>query len=278
MNDPFKVRASSWGSLFDCAHKWEGVHILGMHMPSSGRAQLGTAIHAATAVYDQAALDGAPLRPADVAPVLVDNIHHPEREVDWSVDDSLTPEDAEKIGLALVSRYCLEIAPQYLYVAVEKEVTPWQIDCGNGIAIVITGTLDRSRARAGSSGVGICDLKSGGAAVQKGRAKTKGHAAQVGTYELLYERTTNTPITEPAEIIGLKTKGKPEVATAIIRDARRQLIGTEDQPGLMDYAADMFRSGLFPPNPGSMMCSKKYCARWNACQFKDQENDDNESC
>lgn len=24
----FTVRASSWGRLFDCAHAWEGTHIL----------------------------------------------------------------------------------------------------------------------------------------------------------------------------------------------------------------------------------------------------------
>lgn len=270
MSDPFRVRASSWGSLFDCAHRWEGTHILGLTMPSSARAQLGTAIHAATAVFDQAALDGQPVKPIDVAEVLVDGIYHPDREVDWSVDD-LTQKEAEVIGLNLVTRYCLEIAPRYRYVAVELAVTPWVIDCGNGVAIEITGTLDRSRARAGATGVGICDLKSGGAAVQKGRAKTKGHAPQIGTYELLYERTTGTPVTEPADIIGLKTNGKSEVATGQIIGARDQLIGTEDTPGLMDYAAEMFRSGLFPPNPVSHMCSKKYCARFPVCKFKDEE-------
>lgn len=270
MNDPFKVRASSWAGLFDCAHRWEGTHILGMYMPSSARAQLGTAIHAATAVFDQAVLDGQPVKPVDVSSVLVDQIYNPEREVVWSPDE-ITQKEAEVIGLNLVSRYCLEIAPQYRYVAVELMVTPWVIDCGSGISIELTGTLDRSRARAGAGGVGICDIKSGGTAVQKGRAKTKGHAAQVGTYELLYERTTDTPITEPADIIGLKTNGKPEVATGQIHGAKQQLIGTEDHPGLMDYAVEMFRSGLFPPNPGSMMCGKKYCARWAVCKFKDEE-------
>ncbi|MCT7340572.1 hypothetical protein P4129_07095 [Pseudomonas aeruginosa] len=29
------VRASSWGALFDCAFKWEGVHLLKMRSPSS---------------------------------------------------------------------------------------------------------------------------------------------------------------------------------------------------------------------------------------------------
>ncbi|WP_047236924.1 RecB family exonuclease [Chromobacterium subtsugae] len=271
MSDTYRVRASSWASLFDCAHRWEGTHILGMRMPSSPRAQLGTAIHAATAAFDEAVLAGQAIRPVDVAPVLVDELTSPDREVDWSADE-LTRRDAERIGLQLVTRYCLEIAPRYHYVAVELEVVPWLIDCGGGIVIEIRGTLDRSRARAdGTGGVGICDLKSGVNAVSQGRAKTKGHAPQIGTYELLYERTTGQAVTLSADIIGLKTSGAPEVAVGHIHNAREQLIGSDDSPGLMDYAADMFRSGLFPPNPTSHRCSAKYCARWRVCKFKDDQ-------
>ena len=34
------VRASSWGALFDFAHKWEGEHLQGMRKPAGLRAQL----------------------------------------------------------------------------------------------------------------------------------------------------------------------------------------------------------------------------------------------
>ncbi|WP_337881831.1 PD-(D/E)XK nuclease family protein [Chromobacterium haemolyticum] len=270
-NAAFRVRASSWASLFDCAHRWEGANILDMRMPSSPRAQLGTALHAATAAFDEARMRGEELRALDVVPVLVDELASPERDVDWSADE-LSRRDAEVIGRKLLTRYCQEIAPLYHYVAVELEVVPWRIDCGGGIVIEIRGTLDRSRARAdGAGGVGICDIKSGVNAVTQGRAKTKGHAPQIGTYELLYERTTGQAVTLPADIIGLKTSGAPEVATGQIVGARDQLIGTDDSPGLMDYAADMFRSGLFPPNPTSHLCSAKYCARWKVCKFKDDQ-------
>lgn len=269
MNNAFQVRASSWASLFDCAHRWEGSNILGLRMPSSPRAQLGTALHAATAAYDKAWMQGEKLRALDVVPVLVDELTMPGRDVDWSADE-LSHRDAEVIGRQLLTRYCQEIAPLYHYVAVELEVVPWRIDCGGGIVIEIRGTLDRSRAHAGEAGgVGICDLKSGVSAVTQGRAKTKGHAPQVGTYELLYERTTGQEVTLPADIIGLKTSGAPEVATGQIVGARDQLIGSDDSPGLMDYASEMFRSGLFPPNPTSHLCSAKYCARWPICKFKD---------
>ena len=46
------IRASSWPSLFDCAHRWYFQNIVGLRMPSSGNAALGTAIHAGTAAFD----------------------------------------------------------------------------------------------------------------------------------------------------------------------------------------------------------------------------------
>lgn len=271
MNDAFQVRASSWPALFDCAHRWEGSNILGMWLPSSPRALLGTALHAATAAYDSSVMRCEQIRVLDVVPVLVDELTSPTQEVAWGSDD-LNRREAEIIGRQLLTRYCLEIAPRYTFIAVELEVTPWRIDCGGGIVIEIRGKLDRSRARTdGAGGAGLCDLKSGGNAVIQGRAKTKGHAAQIGTYELLFERTTGQEVTLPADIIGLKTKGSPEVATGQIVGAREQLIGTAEQPGLMEYAAEMFKSGLFPPNPSSQLCSEKYCARWKVCKFKDTQ-------
>ncbi|WP_437880878.1 PD-(D/E)XK nuclease family protein [Pseudomonas sp. LRF_L74] len=108
-----------------------------------------------------------------------------------------------------------------------------QIDCGNGIVILLTGQLDRARVKRDSDGLGIADVKTGGAAVSQGVAKTKGHAPQIGTYELLYEHTTGERITAPAEIIGLKTKGAPEVGTGEIieRMEREGVVTAADSNG-----------------------------------------------
>lgn len=262
------VRASSWGELFDCAYRWEGKHILGMRGQVGIAAVLGTAIHASTAAFDQGRIDGTGLTPDDTAGVLVDKLHHPNDDY-VTRDEDLTVAEAEKIGLTLHSRYCTEMSPRYTFRAVEMATKPLHIDCGNGVVICLTGTMDRSRIKVVSSGIGIADLKSGARAVQKGAANTKGHAAQVGTYELLFEHTTGEAVTEPAEIIGLKTAGKPEVATGEIRNAKLQMTGTPEQKGLIEFAAVMFKTGLFPPNPNSVLCSQKYCARWLLCPFHD---------
>jgi len=260
------VRASSWGSLFNCAYAWEGVHLLGIKSPSSPRALLGTAIHASTAAFDSARITGLKLSAFDAAEHLVQILRHPKFDVDWRNSD-LTPNEAEVAGLTLHTRYCTEISPRYEFVAVELETRPMDIDCGNGVTVRLTGTLDRARVRRQQEGVGIADVKTGGAAVTDGVAKTKGHAPQIGTYELLYEHTTGEPITAPAEIIGLKTRGKPETGTGEIIGAKQLMIGTEHYPGLIEFAADMFRTGLFPPNPQSHLCCAKYCPRWAACPY-----------
>lgn len=260
------VRASSWGSLFNCAYAWEGVHLLGIKSPSSPRALLGTAIHASTAAFDSARITGLELSAFDAAEHLVQILRHPKFDVDWRNSD-LTPNEAEVAGLTLHTRYCTEISPRYEFVAVELETRPMDIDCGNGVTVRLTGTLDRARVRRQQEGVGIADVKTGGAAVTDGVAKTKGHAPQIGTYELLYEHTTGEPITAPAEIIGLKTRGKPETGTGEIIGAKQLMIGTEHYPGLIEFAADMFRTGLFPPNPQSHLCCAKYCPRWADCPY-----------
>lgn len=259
------ARASSWGSLFDCAHAWEGAHLLGMRKPSGLRAALGTAVHASTAANDQAKLDGNPLRPDETAGVMVDTLRNPEQDVDYSADN-LTVNEAERIGLSLHAKYCTEIAPQFEYTAVEMKLTPLEIDCGNGMIIRLTGSMDRARVARLENGIAIPDIKTGARIIQDGRVNLRGKAAQVGTYQMLYEHTTGEQ-TVGGQIIGLPTAGKAEPMVSPIFDARRVMLGTDDQRGLIEYAAEMFRTGLFPPNPQSILCSPKYCARWGSCMF-----------
>ncbi|AHB06371.1 hypothetical protein U875_14220 [Pandoraea pnomenusa 3kgm] len=264
----YPVRASSWGALFDCSYRWEGIHLLKMRNVVGLRAALGTAIHAGTAVFDQSRLDGAGLTADDAAGALIDKLRDPENEFDPSQDD-LTMSEAERIGITLLTKYCREVSPQFEFVAVEMETKPLDIDCGNGVIVRLTGTMDRARVRRTAAGVGIADLKSGSAAVQKGAAVTKGHGPQIGTYEILYEHSTNDVIGDDAEIIGLKTKGTLEIGTGTIKNAKRAMLGTESTPGLIEFAADMFKTGRFYPNPKSLLCSEKYCPRYAACQFHD---------
>jgi len=260
-----RIRASSFGKFFDCAYAWEGEHLLGMRKPAGLRALLGTSVHAGTAAFDAARLNGNEITPDDAAGAFIDTLHHPEYDVDFS-DDNIRFAEAERIGLTLTTKYCTEIAPQFTYTAVEMALEPLQIDCGGGTTITLTGTMDRARVAKGVDGTIIPDVKTGARVVANGEANIKARSAQTGTYQLMYEQTTGEH-TAGAQIIALGTTSKAPTAVSPLFDARRVLIGNDDTPGLIQLAADMFRAGLFPPNPQSYLCSKTYCSRWNSCIY-----------
>lgn len=269
MNAPIRVRASSLSGLFDCASRWEAIHILGMKTKTSMRAALGTAIHASTAKFDLSRMNGEGLTTEETAGVLVDSLKEQASEIAVD-DDDLQPASAEKIGLKLHAMYCDEFSPKFDFAAVELETKPLEVEC-EGVTILLTGTLDRARVyrpRSENPGLGLSDVKTGKTAVQKGAAKTKGHAMQVGMYELLIEHSLGVPITEPAEIIGLKTAGNPEIATGRIENARKIVLGTADTMGALDYAAAILKAGLFTPNPSSNLCGEKYCPRYSTCPVR----------
>ncbi|MGZ9893059.1 RecB family exonuclease [Bordetella bronchiseptica] len=259
------IRASSVAELFDCPARWEAKNLLGMRMPSSGAARLGTAIHAGTAAYDQAKLDGSPINPDDAADELVKTLHDTDEEVDW---DEARPQDAERIGLALLTRYCAEIAPHQDYVAVELTCERMEV---SDLGIALTGTTDRVR-RTAAGELGIADLKSGARAVgADGTVNTVGHGAQMGVYEILAQHALGQPITAPAQIVGLqtgKTAAAQRVGTGEILDARAALVGADDSPGLLQHASRLLHNGTFYGNPKSVLCSAKYCPRHPTCKFK----------
>jgi hypothetical protein len=264
----FTVRASAWGGLFDCAHRFEGEHILGIRQPAGLRAHLGTSIHASTAAYDSARLPGGtPISADDAAEVFVQSLREPDRDVDYSKDE-LTVRDAERIGLTLTTMYCLDLSPQFVFKSVEQKLQPLDIDCGGGMVVRLTGTMDRARAAETPAGTVIPDVKTGTRVISQGVAQTKGRAAQLGTYQLMYERTEGV-ITSGAQVLALSTSSKPQALASKVFDAKRVMVGASDQPGLIEHAAVMFRTGLFPPNPQSVLCSEKYCARWATCHFHD---------
>lgn len=259
------VRASSWGSLFDCAHRWEGEHILGMRKPSGLRAQLGTAIHASTAAFDAARLANEAMSINDAADVLVKTLQEPEHDVDYNQDD-LTVREAEVIGLTLHTKYCSLIAPQMEYLSVEMPLNPLEIDCGGGTIIRLTGTMDRARTFKAEGGNGINDIKTGARVISNGVVSVQARSPQLGTYQLMSEQTTGEP-TVGAQITGLQTTKSANVGVSRVFDAKKIMLGDENHKGLIEFAAAMFRAGLFPPNPQSQLCSPKYCARWATCIY-----------
>lgn len=259
------IRASSLGEIFDCPARWAAKNLEGLRMPRSVAAQLGTAVHAGTAVFDTSRLPGgSPVSADDAAGALVDAIHKPEEEVDW--EDS-APNDVERIALALHTKYCADVAPTQIYRGVEVACEKLELP---DLGIALTGTTDRVRET--PAGLGITDLKTGKTAVNtEGRANTQGHGPQLGVYELLAEHAMGLHITAPAQIVGMntgKTAAAQRVGTGEVQDARAALVGTEEEPGLLQHASRLIHSGAFFGNPKSYLCGPKYCPAHPTCRFK----------
>lgn len=266
------IRASSWSGLFDCATRWYFHNILGLKMPSSPAATLGTAIHHGTAQYDASILAGNPIAIEEAADASRAALRDPKEETDWSNDEDLTPKVAEDFAVRLTSKYCIDLAPRQRYAAVELECEALDVSTEFGV-VRLTGTTDRIRI-AEDGRKGIADLKSGKRATEKTedggrRAVTSGHHIQLGIYTLMAEQASGEALEAPAQIIGLQTTKEAPVATGEVGDVKRALLGTEEHPGLIVMAAQMLKTGFFPPNPKSWTCSKKFCAGYARCPYHD---------
>ena len=258
------IRASSWADLFDCPARWYAKNIQGLRLPSSGAAALGTAVHAGTGLFDGAKAQGEQPSLEAAIETSVEAVRNPDQEVAW--DEDLTPGKAIDTAAALTEGYITTIGAHRTYAAVEVQCEALEIATQHG-TVTITGTTDRVR-KDENGALGITDLKTGSQAVgADGRAVTKGHHLQLGIYQIMAEQALQAPMTGPAEIVGLKTKGKAAVGTGIIEDVKTPLIGDELHTGLIEMAAQMLSTGLFPPNPKSLSCSVKYCPAFPTCPY-----------
>jgi hypothetical protein len=265
------VRASSWPSLFDCSQRWYWQNIVGLRSPPSGAAAVGTAIHAGTAVFDAAPLEGRSQDIDEAMDAAASTMQEKIAEGADFEDGPLTQKSAVDVSVLLTARYCQQIAPTRRYAAVELECRALDIATEYGI-VRITGTTDRIRI-ADNGEKGISDMKSGARATKKtedgGRcAATEGHHIQMGVYTLMAEQASGERLDAPAEIIGLQTTKDAPVATGYIADVKTPLLGDGEHPGLIEIAAHMIKAGIFPPNPKSILCSKKYCpAHASHCHY-----------
>jgi PD-(D/E)XK nuclease superfamily len=264
------IHASGLSDFLDCAARAEAKHLLGLKTPSNSKSTLGRALHKSTAVYDQSRIDKAGITISESAGAAVDAIRKPNEEVVFEED---MPADlCEEIAIALHHRYCEEIAPSIEYAGVEIFCERLEI---TDIGIALTGTTDRIR-KLGDEGApkfGISDIKSGKTAVKAdGSVKTHGHSFQIGVYELLADKASGVPITEPGQIIGLQVakteRGQRVAVSHDIVDARSILVGDGESPGVLETVAHMIHSGNFPGNPRSMLCHERYCPIFQSCKFR----------
>lgn len=118
--EPVTIRASSFGSLFDCPARWIAIHLEGKRTPSSANAALGTGVHAGTAAFDEGRLpEHMPVSLDDAKQAAFESVTKPREDVDW---DGEQPAKIADVAVSLTERYCTLFAPHVEYAAVEISV------------------------------------------------------------------------------------------------------------------------------------------------------------
>lgn len=287
-----RIRASSFGAMFDCAYRWEGVHVNGLVSWNGPFSLMGSGLHAGSALYDRGRVEHFKVTLDDAVGAALDEVRDRiQNEPTRFLPDEPNQRAVEHAVMRMTHKYCVEVSPRYTFEAVELTCQPMQIAVSPQLTIELTGTLDRARiASAVHQAMPPChddfapnalvvakrrmvDLKSGKRAVSRGRAATKKHKAQLGTYELLYQHSTGLEINDGSEILGINSTGGHEVGTGRILGAKGLLLGSDEAPGLIELAGNMLTSGLFPPNPQSSLCSRRYCPRHPTCPYATDDDE-----
>ena len=260
MAESVRIRASSVASIFDCPLRGLSI-MLGLvkQCPTTAPAAIGTAVHEGTAVYDQELLNGNQIKPDDAAGVVVDYLKHPKDEsVNWG---KITQKEAERRALGVYLRYCTDIAPQLTYEAIELPLSALIVNVDD-VEIELTGQLDRVYK---SKGIGVVDLKTG---VNACSQKPEKHIAQLGVYELLAEQTLGKTLDLPGLIAQLQTSAEYKVDLVPVLNAKAVLLGNGEQRGLLQHMAGMIKTGDWPGNVSSWLCSEQYCGLYKTCFFR----------
>ena len=262
------VRASGLSDLLDCPARWESKFVKGMRLPSSAASQLGTAVHAGTAIWDNAVINHKEPSLEECETAVSETIFHPQNEVDWGEENQ---SQIEKQAHALLKLYCEQIAPNQNYVADEVTCEPIDLD---ELGISLTGTTDRIYRDPLTGKYGIADLKTGKSAVSAdGTVKTTGHVIQLGVYEVLSSVALGVKMEAPALIVGLqnaKTPAGRRVGIGTVENASNVLLGNPDAgtKGVLEVAAQFLKTGLFFGNPRSSLCNVRYCPNYHICSWK----------
>lgn len=237
----------TWG---DCQARWAFHYLYEMDEPQNSKLALGSAVHTALAEnFFAKASVGEDLPAAEVAQGF---------RAAWDAESDRTlflegedPAELADKGEALVAAYMRDNAPA---------LTPGRL--ANGAPAVefevegsIAGVAVRGRVDLMDDTGMVIDFKT---AAKKPVGLDAGAAMQLAIYNIL----------EP------QSSGKVRVDT-LVKTKALQLVSHTYQLSAQDLAAptkqlpiarDGMRSGLYSPNRGSMLCSRKNCGFWSACQ------------
>lgn len=242
--DPAAVLSPSSVNQFahDCQVKWFYRRVLGLPETRGAALGLGTAVHEAIgANFRQKIETREDLPAAGVVALFRDAFARQLDEI--TLDPKDDANDLRECGDVMTRVYMEQCAPRIQPAAVE---TPVRGLIGD---VAVQGFIDVI-----DTDGDIIDVKT---ASKKPSGISPGYRVQVSTYAMLESKASGR-----ARLDTL-TKTKTVVShaqTLEITDSDR-LQATR----LYSIAQEQMRAGVFMPNRGSHLCSRKYCSFWERC-------------
>lgn len=227
----------------DCQAKWMYKYLLGYDEVRSSALGLGSAFHGAVAENYAQKIESKQDLPAETMEGLFRACWSDQLN-DVQLTDDEDSDDLEEMGAAMVGAYMENVAPMIQPVAVEVDVR------GEIAGVQVRGKIDV----VDSTGA-IIDAKT---ASKKPAGVPPDYRFQVATYVQLY------PAASGSARVDTVTKTKTiatHQSTVQIADADKLQTAR-----IYPLVQEAMRAGLYVPNRGSNLCSRKHCSFWRQCE------------
>jgi hypothetical protein len=228
----------------DCQAKWYYRHVLNLPDVQGANLTLGRAVHAALAEnFRQKIETKLDLPDTGVVALFVDAFESELPETTLSAEDNV--DDLLDTGRAAIGMYMADVAPTIDPAAVELHVT------GAIAGVAVQGYIDLMDVEGR-----IIDVKT---AKKKPAGIRSDYRLQVATYSQLAPGANG--------IVKLDTLVKTKTLQLVEQTFAVTEADVRSTQTLYPLAQEGMRSGLYMPNRGSMLCSRKYCPFFERCEI-----------
>ena len=251
------LSASRIGMHVRCPKQYEFRYVEGLKMRPSGAMILGGSWHSALEVnYKQKIDSRSDIKVTDMTEIFADSFDErvKNEEIDWKDEK---PGVVKDVGVSITILHHKQIAPTVQPVTVEQEFLVPFTDTNKLYGFLdVIDSVGKKRF--------IVENKSAGRTPSEDEVFKD---VQLTAYSYAYRSLYGKNEDGIRKDIAVKTKVPKTVQMKTTRDGNSIEILRQMAKGVESNT----KSGVFPPNPNSFLCSKKWCGFWDLCMGKKQK-------
>lgn len=235
---------SQVNAFLACSAKWWFKYGAGLPDPKGGSLVRGLAVHKMVEYWFRQKLGGEAIEIDDLAGVYDACWEELSADAAFANDDD--PDELKRQGAVLLRKYLEEAAPEIRIASIDDIERPVS---GEIAGVKVRGILDLLDAEGT-----IVDLKTAG---KKPSGLDSGYRLQLATYKQLEPRSNGR-----ARLDTLVATKTPQ----LVKIEHEITVADQFLPvHLFPLVREGMREGLYFPNRGSNLCSRKYCNFCDAC-------------